>query len=94
MPEFISWFLQTSCVKQYLTLNSVGTTMANLNTTIISGIPVVYPPMSEQERIVKSIKNKIYEIDDALKNKLSIVDKFTEYKKSLIYEVVTGKKEV
>ena len=94
MPEFISWFLQTSCVKQYLTLNSVGTTMANLNTTIISGIPVVYPPMSEQERIVKYIKNKIYEIDDALKNKLSIVDKFTEYKKSLIYEVVTGKKEV
>lgn len=68
--------------------------MANLNTTIISGIPVVYPPMSEQERIVKYIKNKIYEIDDALKNKLSIVDKFTEYKKSLIYEVVTGKKEV
>lgn len=63
MPEFISWFLQTSCVKQYLTLNSVGTTMANLNTTIISGIPVVFPPISEQEKVVEYIKNKICEID-------------------------------
>lgn len=94
MPEFISWFLQTSCVKQYLTLNSVGTTMANLNTTIISGIPVVFPPISEQEKVVEYIKNKICEIDCVLKNKLSIVEKLTEYKKSLIYEVVTGKKEV
>ena len=94
MPEFISWFLQTSCVKQYLTLNSVGTTMANLNTTIISSIPVVFPPISEQEKVVEFIKNKISEIDCVLKNKLSIVEKLTEYKKSLIYEVVTGKKEV
>ena len=94
MPEFISWFLQTSCVKQYLTLNSVGTTMANLNTTIISSIPVVFPPISEQEKVVEYIKNKNCEIDCALKNKLSIVEKLTEYKKSLIYEVVTGKKEV
>ena len=94
MPEFISWFLQTSCVKQYLTLNSVGTTMANLNTTIISGIPVVFPPISEQEKVVEYIKNKICEIDCVLKNKLSIVEKLTKYKKSLIYEVVTGKKEV
>lgn len=94
MPEFISWLLQTSCVKQYLTLNSVGTTMANLNTTIISSIPVVFPPISEQEKVVEYIKNKICEIDCVLKNKLSIVEKLTEYKKSLIYEVVTGKKEV
>ena len=94
MPEFVSWFLQTSCVKQYLTLNSVGTTMANLNTTIISGIPIVFPPVSEQKKIVEYIKNKTCEVDRAVKNKSSIVDKLTEYKKSLIYEIVTGKKEV
>ena len=94
MPEFVSWFLQTSCVKQYLTLNSVGTTMANLNTTIISGIPIVFPPVSEQKKIVEYIKNKICEVDRAVKNKSSIVNKLTEYKKSLIYEIVTGKKEV
>ena len=68
--------------------------MANLNTTIISSIPVVFPPISEQEKVVEFIKNKISEIDCVLKNKLSIVEKLTEYKKSLIYEVVTGKKEV
>ena len=94
LPEFIAWFLQTSCVKQYLTLNSVGTTMANLNTTIISGIPAVFPPICEQEKIVQYIKSKINKIDCVLKNEVRIVDKLTEYKKSLIYEVVTGKKEV
>ena len=68
--------------------------MANLNTTIISGIPAVFPPICEQEKIVQYIKSKINKIDCVLKNEVRIVDKLTEYKKSLIYEVVTGKKEV
>lgn len=94
LPEYIAWFLQTPCVKQYLTLNSVGTTMANLNATIISGIPALFPPVSEQEKIVKYMKSKRNKIECALRNRELIVDKLTKYKKSFIYEVVTGKKEV
>ena len=94
LPEYIAWFLQTSCVKQYLTLNSVGTTMANLNTMIISGIPVLFPPKCEQEEIVQYIKRRINEIDLVVKNKERMVVKLSDYKKSLIYEMVTGKKEV
>lgn len=68
--------------------------MANLNTIIISGIQTLFPPICEQEQIINYVKNRTLKIDSILRKKESIIDKLTKYKKSLIYEVVTGKKEV
>lgn len=55
-------------------------------------IPI--PPMSEQEKINNFINNKCSEIDKAIADKEQLIEKFTEYKKSLIYECVTGKRKV
>ena len=55
-------------------------------------IPI--PPRNEQEKIAKHIKNEVDRIDDSINRREAIIEKLQEYKKSLIYEVVTGKKEV
>ena len=53
-----------------------------------------YPPLYEQEQIVEYLTAKCSEIDRAIDKKESLIEKLTEYKKSLIYEAVTGKLEV
>ena len=53
-----------------------------------------YPTFEEQEQIVAYLDNKCSEIDKAIADKEQLIEKFTEYKKSLIYECVTGKRKV
>ena len=57
---------------------------------------IVYllPPIQEQKEIANYLDNKCAEIDDIIKSKKEQVEIIEEYKKSLIYEYVTGKKEV
>ena len=66
----------------------------NLNTDIIKSIFIPKATIDEQEKIVSYLDEKCIDIDLTITKKSLIVDKLIEYKKSLIYEVVTGKKEV
>ena len=66
----------------------------NLNTTIIKSIVIPLPQPDEQKSICMYLDNRCKAIDDAIAIKEKIVSQLVEYKKSLIYEVVTGKKEV
>ena len=62
-----------------------------------SGLYSIYcalPSISEQESIVSYINEKCQEINKLISRKESIVSSLESYKKSLIYEYVTGKKEV
>ena len=53
-----------------------------------------YPNILYQKRIVAYLDNKCEEIDNLIKIKQEKIEKLKEYKKSLIYQYVTGKKEV
>lgn len=55
-------------------------------------IPVA--PVEEQDRIVEYLDSRLASIDKLIAIKQSKIDKLNEYKKSLIYEYVTGKKEI
>lgn len=57
-------------------------------------IRVVSPPQSEQEEIVEYLDEKCEGIDDLIAKKQQYLTEIENYKKSLIYEYVTGKKEV
>lgn len=52
------------------------------------------PPISEQNKIVEYIDNILQKADEIIADKKKQLEVITEYKKSLIYEYVTGKKEV
>ncbi len=55
-------------------------------------IPV--PPLNEQREIISYLNDVVNKIDKTIKDRLIVIEKIKEYKKSFIYEVVTGKKEV
>lgn len=57
-------------------------------------IKVVVPPLEEQKEIVDYLDAKCAEIDKLIAKKEQLVKELESYKKSLIYEVVTGKREV
>ena len=57
-------------------------------------IIIPFPSLEEQEQIACFLDNKCGEIDCVLQSKQNQRDTLSEYKKSLIYEYVTGKKEV
>lgn len=57
-------------------------------------IKVVVPPLEEQKEIVGYLDAKCAEIDGLIAKKEQLVKELESYKKSLIYEVVTGKREV
>lgn len=49
------------------------------------------PPIKEQQQIVEYLNSKTATIDKAIEQKNAIIEKLEEYKKSIIYNAVTGK---
>lgn len=56
--------------------------------------PAIVPPLSEQREIADYLDKKCAAIDSLIEKKQQFIDELTAYKKSLIYEYVTGKREV
>lgn len=57
-------------------------------------VPLFIPPLEEQKEIADALNNRCAEIDALIQKKVLFVTELESYKKSLIYEYVTGKKEV
>lgn len=55
---------------------------------------IPYPPIEEQQQIADYLDKKCKEIEGVIAEKQSQIETLESYKKSLIYEYVTGKKEV
>ena len=66
----------------------------NLSADIVKGISFFFPTLKEQKLIADYLDQKCQLIDDSISIKKQQLEKLEEYKKSLIYEYVTGKKEV
>ena len=92
--NFLLYFFRSSDFRKKLEKLSRGSNINNMNQELLSQIDFVFPDIKSQKEIVILLENKCNKIDVTIKNKLKIIDRLTDYKKSLIYEVVTGKKEV
>ena len=56
--------------------------------------PIIKPPANEQREIAKYLHGKCIEIDSLITEKEVMISDLEAYKKSLIFEVVTGKRKV
>lgn len=65
-----------------------------LSVSKISSITATIPSISEQQEIATYLDTKCAEIDRIIEKKEQLIEELGSYKKSLIYEYVTGKKEV
>ncbi|MFD2657941.1 restriction endonuclease subunit S [Gracilibacillus thailandensis] len=57
-------------------------------------LQILHPPLHEQEEISGYLNDKASQIDELIKKKEELLVELESYKKSLIYEYITGKKEV
>lgn len=72
----------------------INTCRLKVSRTDLRALKIPVPPICEQREIVKYLQSKENLIDKTIADRNKAIDKLQEYKKSLIYEVVTGKKEV
>ncbi|MCR5163706.1 MAG: restriction endonuclease subunit S [Thermoguttaceae bacterium] len=68
--------------------------LASTNSTTILNFTIPYPPLEEQKDIIAFLNIKCTAIDQLIDQKTALITELGAYKKSLIYEYVTGKKEV
>ena len=90
--EYLFYVLASRTIELRKQMQGYG--QPNLNTTIVKAIEVPIPTREEQKRIVVFLDQKCESIDKQVACREQLISKLTEYKKSLIYECVTGKKEI
>jgi type I restriction enzyme S subunit len=67
---------------------------AKFNKTDLKQLRLPQPPIEEQKKISDYLDNKCSQIDKLIEYREKMIERLEEYKKSIIYEYVTGKKEV
>lgn len=93
-PSWLSYALASSSTLNQAVATAIGATSQNLAAKMLAQAQVPLPNLDEQLLIANQLDSKCEAIDQAIAQKRSIIDDLKAYKQSLIYEVVTGKKEV
>ena len=95
-PKFLEYLFKTpNCIqefKKYIT--GVGAGLSRLYTSDLFNIKVALPVIDVQKHIVEYLNDFCSQADALIDEKQSLIDDLESYKKSLIYEVVTGKRRV
>ena len=73
---------------------SESTAQPKFNKTEFRLIKLPVPSVNEQNKIVEYLDKQCSKLDEVIEYRKQIIEKLEEYKKSLIYECVTGKREV
>ena len=92
--KFLSYVSKSQCFLEQVTTLSRGINYPSINSTDLMTIAISHPPLTEQQVIADYLDVKCADIDSLIQTKQSKIDSLKEYKKSIIYEYVTGKKEV
>ena len=93
-PRFSKYYFRSDMHRRFFVKEMNLVTRASLSQELLKKLPVLLPPMKEQEKIADYLDAKCGEIDALIAKKEVFVEEMETYKKSLIYEYVTGKKEV
>ena len=92
--KFLLYYFRSLDFRKQLEKYSQGSNISNLNQDLLSSLQFTIPSKDYQKRRLDEMEIKCKEIDNAVIKFEGMNNKLQEYKKSLIYEVVTGKKEV
>lgn len=94
VPKFAKYYFRSNHHRYYLVKQMNLVTRASLGQDLLKSMPVLVPPKEEQTNISAYLDKKCGAIESSIEYKQRAIERLTAYKKSLIYEVVTGKKEV
>lgn len=93
-PRFILYSIYGPLAREYIESKNKGSTVGHLKLGQVASLPLLYCAPEEQKKIANYLDEKCKAINELISCKQEVVGKLQQYKKSLIYEIVTGKKEV
>ncbi|WP_296024374.1 restriction endonuclease subunit S [uncultured Treponema sp.] len=93
-PKFLSYYTLSSGYDEWKNRIFIQATIQNIGADKYANMEIPFPPLSEQESIAKFLDKKCAQIDSLISEKQSLIKDLAEYKKSLIFEAVTGKRRV
>lgn len=91
---FAKYYFRGEQIRKYLVKEMNLVTRASLGQGLLNAMSVLIPPIAEQQEIAAYLDQKCVEIDSLITKKEQFLTELDSYKKSIIYEYVTGKKEV
>ncbi|NJK62109.1 MAG: restriction endonuclease subunit S [Synechococcaceae cyanobacterium SM2_3_1] len=94
LPAFIIQALSINGAAEQLILESVGSTMDNLNTKVLGDLLLPLPPINEQKTIVSYLQERNEYFQSLLEKTQASIDEMRHYRSSLITAAVTGKIDV
>lgn len=96
IPKYLEYLFHTSaCISEFKKyISGVAEGLMRLYTSDLFNIRICLPKVDEQIKIVKYVENKVELFNSLISEKQSLIKDLEAYKKSLIYEVVTGKRRV
>ena len=95
LTEYLGYLTVSPVGRVYFDITAKKTTnLASTNSTTILQFTVPVPSLEEQRKIVEMLNQKCASINEIIDEKQKLIDDLESYKKSLIFEVVTGKKRV
>ena len=93
-PMFMGFALDSKYVQGQKSFGKTKLKVVHISSGEIARLLIVLPSKEEQKEIADYLDKKCTAIDTAIEQKQNLIEKLTEYKKSLIYECVTGKREI
>ncbi|WP_154859636.1 restriction endonuclease subunit S [Cyclobacterium xiamenense] len=94
LPEFLYYFTKSKAYEEWKNLIFTQATIQNIGADKYQYLRMTAPKIDEQERIVKAIEFLKEKVDSLSEKIFDQIDTLKDYRKSLIHECVTGKKQV
>lgn len=91
---YLAYLFLTNCWRSQIRSRVSGIKVLSISQSIINKTTVILPPLFEQQAITSYLNKKCEAIDSLISLKQQKIAKLKDYKKSIIYEYVTGKKRV
>ena len=91
---YLKYLLESLVKKGYIDIVCNKATIPHFTKDKLSNVPYPVISLSEQQNIANYLDKKCKEIDELISVKKDKIEKLKAYKKSVIYEYVTGKKQV
>lgn len=94
LPKYLLHDINCYVVKRQFDEHLLGIGVPNLHLSVIRNTKVIIHNKNQQKEIADFLDKRTAEIDSLIAEKESLINDLEAYKKSLIYEVVTGKRRV
>ncbi len=91
---YLGYWIESLVKRAYIDVVCNKATIPHFTKDKLSSVPIPLPSAEEQQEIAAYLDTKCAEIDRIIEKKEQLIEELGSYKKSLIYEYVTGKKEV